>query len=230
MCPKCDSAQIYKEASLHNDIVMFNFLETYLNLTIKTLVSLNWALNTYSTQIFIKNDDDVIPNVHSIYQRFAPLIETKPDGAPAQQMIMGHCFNDALLVRGHRHKFSVSQNIYPRNKYPAYCNGPNYVISKAAIFSLLNQSLSAKLLSLEDVSLGILAEKAGNVNVINIPHWMFTSLKPINVSQHAHMYRKYYSVHTKQMTPVGMETLWYKCQKLLFNFKQKGRKISSVGG
>ena len=230
MCPKCDSAPIYKEARFYNDIVMFNFLDSYLNLTTKTLVSLNWAVNTYNTQIFIKNDDDVIPNVHSIYQRFTPLVETKPNGAPAQQVILGHCFTDALPVRGHRHKFSVSQNIYPKKKYPVYCNGPNYVISKAAIFCVLNQSLSAKLLSLEDVSLGILAEKAGNVNVINIPHWMFTSLKPINVSQHAHMYRKYYSIHTKQMTPVDMETLWYKYHKLLFYFKEKGWKISSVDG
>ena len=230
MCPKCDSAPIYKEARFYNDIVMFNFLDTYLNLTTKTLVSLNSAVNTYNTHMFIKNDDDVIPNVHSIYQRFAPLIESPPNGSPDPQVILGHCFTNALPVRGHRHKFSVSQNIYPRNKYPVYCNGPNYVISKAVIFSLLNQSLSAKLLSLEDVSLGILAEKAGNVNVINVPHWMFTSLKPINVSQHTYMYRKYYSIHTKQMTPVDMETLWYKYQKVVFNFKGKGRKISSTGG
>ena len=212
MCPKCDSAPIYKEAKFHNDIVMFNFLDAYLNLTTKTLVSLNWAVNTYNTQMFIKNDDDVILNVHSMYQRFAPLLETKPVGAPTPQVILGHCFTDALPVRGHRHKFSVSKNIYPMNKYPVYCNGPNYVVSKSAIFSVLNQSYSVMLLSLEDVSLGILAEKAGNVNVINIPHWMFTSLKPINVSMDTNMYRKYYSIHTKQMTPVDMETLWYKYQ------------------
>ena len=86
------------------------------------------------------------------------------------------------------------------------------------------------LLSLEDVSLGILAEKAGNVNMTNIPQWMYTPLKPINVSKDTDMYRKYFSIHTKQMTPVDMETLWYKYQKVVFNFKRKGRKISSTGG
>ena len=211
--PQCDSAVIYKESKLYNDIVMFNFLDTYLNLTIKTLVSLNWAANTYNTQVFIKSDDDVILNIHKIYQRLVSLGES--DSSPVPRVKMGQCFTDGLPVRLPCHKFSVSHDIYPRDKYPVYCNGPNYVITRAAIFALLNQTHRTMLLSLEDVSLGILAEKAGNVKMISVPHWMFTSLTPINVSRiHVYMYRKYYSVHTKQISPVDMETLLYNYQQV----------------
>ena len=189
---------------------MFNFQDTYLNLTIKTLVSLNWAANTYNAQVFIKSDDDVILNVHKIHHRVVTLVRIKYDGSSLPGNIIGHCFTDAIPVRGHCQKFGVSQNIYPRKKYPVYCNGPNYVITKATIFAVLNQTLTTMLLSLEDVSLGILAEKADNVKMINIPHWLYTSLTPITVSRHTHRYRKYYSVHTKQISPVDMETLWYK--------------------
>ena len=209
--PQCDSAAIYKEAKLYNDIVMFNFLDTYLNLTIKTLVSLNWAANTYNTQVFIKSDDDVILNIYQIYHRLVSLQES--DSTPVSRVIMGQCFTDAFPVRVPCHKFSVSQNIYPRDKFPVYCNGPNYVITRAAIFALLNQTHRTEL-SLEDVSLGILAEKAGNVKMISVPHWMFTSLTSINVSRHTDMYRKYYSVHTKQINPVDMETLLYNYQQV----------------
>ena len=207
---------------------MFNFLDTYLNLTIKTLVSLNWAANTYNTQVFIKSDDDVILNVHYIHHRLVTLVGSKPTSTTFPGMIIGHCFTDALPVRGLCQKFGVSQNIYPRKKYPRYCNGPNYVITKAAIFALLNQTLNTTLLSLEDVFLGILAEKAGYVKMINIPHWMYTSLTPINVSRHTHKYNKYYSVHTKQISPVDMETLWYK-YKNVHNFWGEERKTPSVG-
>ena len=170
MCLDCDSNLIYEEEKLYNDIVMFNFLDTYLNLTIKTLVSLNWAVTTYNTQMFLKNDDDVIFNVKTIYHR---LVTSKPAGAINPRAIMGLCFSGALPVRGCCDKFSISQSVYPRRKYPVYCGGGNYAITKTAVLTLLNHSLSTTLLSLEDVSLGILAEKAGDVNMTKIPDWLF---------------------------------------------------------
>ena len=207
------STLIYEEWKLYNDIVMFNFLDTYLNLTIKTLVSFNWAVNTYNTQIFIKSDDDVIFNVKNIYQRLVPLIGLKTTDAPIARMMMGFCFTDAVPVRGHCHTFSISKSIYSRDRYPVYCGGGNYAITKTAIISLLNHSLSTTLLSLEDVSLGILAEKAGDVNVIKIPHWLFYMKELFNISKHSKLFRNFYSVHTNRISPVDMETLWHKYQK-----------------
>ena len=210
MCLDCDSNLIYEEEKLYNDIVMFNFLDTYLNLTIKTLVSLNWAVNTYNTQMFMKNDDDVIFNVKTIYNRLVTAISA---GALIPRAIMGLCFSGAVPVRGCCDKFSISQSLYPRRKYPVYCGGGNYAITKTAVLTLLNHSLSTTLLSLEDVSLGILAEKAGDVNVTKISDWLFYPKPQLNISKDSYIWRKYYSVHTDKISPVDMETLWYKYQK-----------------
>ena len=221
----CDSTLIYEEEKVHNDIVMFNFLDTYLNLTIKTLVSLNWAVNTYNTQMFIKNDDDVIFNVKIIYHR---LVTSKPTGALIPRAIMGICFIGGVVpVRGCCDKFSISQSVYPRRKYPVYCGGGNYAITKTAVLTLLNHSLSTTLLSLEDVSLGFLAEKAGDVNVIKIPDWLFYPKSQLNISKDPDIWRKYYSVHTNKISPVDMETLWYKVitEKRVSNQNRTGRHL-----
>ena len=45
----CSQRKLQEEAQLHDDIVVFDFLDTYVNLTIKTIVSLKWIFNVYKT-------------------------------------------------------------------------------------------------------------------------------------------------------------------------------------
>ena len=68
ICDHCNLTQLSKEAKVYNDILVFNFVDTYKNLTIKTLVSLNWIYQHYNTDIVIRSNDDTIFNVTDIHQ------------------------------------------------------------------------------------------------------------------------------------------------------------------
>ena len=67
-CRDCNQTTLHEEAQLYDDIVVFDFLDTYVNLTIKTLVSLNWIFNVYKTDIYLKVDDDVLFNVTDVHR------------------------------------------------------------------------------------------------------------------------------------------------------------------
>ena len=58
---------------------------------------------------------------------------------------------------------------------------------------------------LDDVSVGILAQKAGNIELINIPDWVMT-WKWIN--DNPKMYNKYHVIHTGQERIDKVEPLW----------------------
>ena len=67
-CRNCNQTKLQEEAQFYNNIVVFDFLDTYVNLTIKTIVSLNWVFNSYNTDIFLKLDDDALLSVTNVHQ------------------------------------------------------------------------------------------------------------------------------------------------------------------
>ena len=127
-----------KEVRTYNDIVVFDFVDSYKTLTIKTIVSLNWVVKTFNSRIFIKIDDDVIYNLRKVYDAVVWQLDGKYEHK--KKVILGHFCNNARVMRPATHKFGVSRDVYPAARYPRYLSGPSYVLTKEAIFSLLNQT------------------------------------------------------------------------------------------
>ena len=72
--------QLQEESKIFQDIVQFDFLDNYWNLSLKTILTFSWALQHYNTDIFVKIDDDVICNLTRIYHVMLHHINTVPQG------------------------------------------------------------------------------------------------------------------------------------------------------
>lgn len=70
------ATRIVAEDNIHNDIIQFDFIDTYHNLTIKTLAAINWAeLNCPSAKFVIKADQDVYYNLEVITNELSILTD-----------------------------------------------------------------------------------------------------------------------------------------------------------
>ena len=202
-CRNCNQTKLYEEAQLYDDIVVFDFLDTYVNLTIKTILSLNWVFNVYNTDIFLKLDDDALLNVTDVYQTVLKHFHYQTKYA--SNYIAGCCNIGLPVIRNLQHKWGESREAYSPPIYPRYCIGLSYALTRSTIPLLLNQTLNTPLIHLEDVSVGLLAQKAGKIKLINIPYWMGTWNVMDDSPKH---YNRYHVIHTGQGRIDKVEDLW----------------------
>ena len=71
--------QIDEESNSYSDIVQADFSDTYLNLTLKSLVGLKWGAEFCSgAEYFMKTDDDMFINVPRLLEHLHAESKSKP--------------------------------------------------------------------------------------------------------------------------------------------------------
>ena len=150
-------SMIDAESRIYNDIIQSSFQDTYRNLTLKTLMMLDWSLEyCYNAKFIFKVDIDVfthipallnitkqIPYNTSVFGEFRPLRGQYP----------------IRTAEGPSSKWQVSIEEYPRPFYPPFPAGPRYLIPMAMVPDLLKVSPNTPFFPLEDVYMGLLLEK-----------------------------------------------------------------------
>ncbi|XP_064616240.1 beta-1,3-galactosyltransferase 5-like [Liolophura sinensis] len=134
-----------KEENLqYGDIVLANFVDSYRNLTIKSMAALYWTIRFCpDAKYLLKNDEDTIVNLPR-------LVELLKDKVP--NSIIGHKGHVLSVTRdGYIEKWIVSKEEYPPDKYPPYILGNFYAIPKDLIPKLFHVSQYIPYLSMEDV-------------------------------------------------------------------------------
>ena len=203
-CRNCNQTKLREEAKIYDDIVVFDFLDTYPNLTIKTIVSLNWIFNVYNTDLYLKVDDDVLFNVTDVYLTVLKHLDNNTESIG--NYILGNCVNNYQVKRNLKHKLGVSREEYSSSKYPRFCIGQSYAITRSVIPLLLNQTHNTPLIHMKDISLGILAQKVGDIKLVDIPKWR----KGWNGSMNLTQYRTYHILHTNRSSANKLQELWKK--------------------
>lgn len=152
---------LIEEAREQGDLIQGRFLDTYSNLTLKTLSMLGWARRFCPQAHFMaKVDDDVLFNPSSL------LHFLNKSRNPYEQ-------GDVYLGRVHLHvapdrdpgsKHYLPSGAYPPSVFPDYCSGTAYVLSRSALVKI-SLAASASPLSTplppEDVFVGLCARAAG---------------------------------------------------------------------
>ena len=69
-----------REAINYNDILLFDFWESYWNLSIKSVTAINWAVNNSPVNILMKIDDDILCNVSRMYGEMMKRIDSQTQG------------------------------------------------------------------------------------------------------------------------------------------------------
>lgn len=146
---------IYDENKRYNDIIQFNFVNNYLNLTILTLLSLQWILKHYvNVEYVMKCDQDMFPNI----QRINLLITEFPEYN--HPFLSGYVSYKALVSRNKIQRHYLPHGVYKKQRLPSYTYGGFMFYSKKAMEIIINDQISLKpIIYREDVYIGLLANK-----------------------------------------------------------------------
>ena len=198
------------EAKIHNDILLFDFVDSYWNLSTKIILGFNWVLNYCNTDIFVKIDDDVICNVSRIYREMLRHVRTQAQGQA--KVIIGKCRSyTAVPDRNANSPSYVSRETYPGYMFPKTCMGPTYAVSREAVKSVITQVRVVPLLKQEDVTIGVLARSSGDVTLRDIPNWRRDVHRADDVTVEkiqSDLRSHYYSVHAWNADNEKMEVYW----------------------
>ncbi|XP_038557820.1 beta-1,3-galactosyltransferase 2-like [Micropterus salmoides] len=146
--------ELLQESTEHQDLIQGNFLDCYKNLTIKTMMMLEWLdAHCSSASYAMKIDSDMFLNV-------AKLINMLLD-APKTNYMSGHVAREAEVRRDTFSKWYVPEEIYPGSVYPNYVLGLGYVLSLDLPKKLVEASRHVKALYIEDVYLGLCMQHLG---------------------------------------------------------------------
>ena len=150
----------------------------------------------------MKCDDDVLYNITDLHQTV--LQHHRKQCNYSSNYVSGLCMSDKNVSRSISHRWGVSKTLYKPERYPSHCNGPNYVITRSSIPLLLNQTKYIPTIHIEDAFIGILAQRAGNVTIVNIPKWTIEW----KARRKPEEYREYHTIHTGHQNMTIVEKLW----------------------
>ncbi|XP_056384075.1 beta-1,3-galactosyltransferase 2-like [Hyla sarda] len=158
MKPNTEAQQdILQESEEFHDIIQQDYLDSYKNLTIKTIMAMNWITTYCPNALYVmKIDSDVFVNIGYLVNKLL-----KPDQEPKTNYITGFLMLNNLPIRDRDSKWYVSPNLYPYKKYPPFCSGTGYVLSGDLARKIVKISPSVRWIHLEDVFIGLCLDKLG---------------------------------------------------------------------
>lgn len=114
---------ILEESRQYHDIIQQEYLDTYYNLTIKTLMGMNWVA-TYCPRIpyVMKTDSDMFVNTEYLIHKLL-----KPDLPPRHNYFTGYLMRGYAPNRNKDSKWYMPPDLYPSERYPVFCSGTGYV-------------------------------------------------------------------------------------------------------
>jgi len=186
----CQDA-IDEENRQNQDIVQADFIDSYYNNTIKTMVGLKWLVNhCNSSQFALFVDDDYYVSIKNLlkflknplFEGKVPVTDTRdPSNLPFDgRMYAGFVFQSSYPMRHPHSKWYVSLKDYPFDRYPPYVTAGAYVLSNRAFRELATASLYVKHFKFDDIYMGLLAKKI-ELKPLHVPDFNFwvTSYDPV---------------------------------------------------
>lgn len=148
--------KVEQENLQHHDLIQSDFMDTYRNLTIKTMVIMDWlATRCPTTAYAMKIDSDMFLNIENL------VIMLKKPGIPKQGYLTGMLMWNRPVVRSKNSKWYVSEEMYPEPVYPTYTLGMGYVFSNDLPQKFVEVSKSIKHFNIEDAYIGMCMKKLG---------------------------------------------------------------------
>ncbi|XP_015680055.2 UDP-GlcNAc:betaGal beta-1,3-N-acetylglucosaminyltransferase 8 [Protobothrops mucrosquamatus] len=142
------------ESRSFGDILMWDFEDTFFNLTLKDSLFLRWTLEyCRDVRFILKGDDDVFINTPKVLEYLSSVDANKP-------LYTGQVMSNASPFRDHRNKYYVPESFYV-GPYPAYAGGGGYIISGPLARLLLLISQHVAFYPIDDVYTGFCFQALG---------------------------------------------------------------------
>ncbi|KAL7011904.1 hypothetical protein ACKWTF_014507 [Chironomus riparius] len=184
------------ENAKHADLIHGNFVDSYFNLTLKTISMLEWVINNCRNAKFIlKADDDTFINVNKLLKLLKPrMSDTKT--------IYGRVGTGWTPFRDKMSKYYISFDEFSDSVFPDLTSGPAYMMTRDCAELIYNEALNQKYLKLEDVFItGIIGSR---LNIQRLHLQEFLNKKPSRIDEC--LLRKSVSVH--YVSPREQLWLW----------------------
>ncbi|XP_075163966.1 lactosylceramide 1,3-N-acetyl-beta-D-glucosaminyltransferase A-like isoform X2 [Haematobia irritans] len=166
-------SRLRQEADQYDDIIQEQFIDSYNNLTIKSVMALKWIQSRgcyKQSAFFMKVDDDTfvnIPNLlHFLLGGTVPLYNDTLDYYDSNSFqtlssvnrlnatkdyMVGYKFCKAPVLSNVKSKWYMPYYMYQQNEYPHYLSGSGYLMSMDVVPKLYKAALNTSLIYLEDV-------------------------------------------------------------------------------
>nr|XP_019957732.1 PREDICTED: UDP-GlcNAc:betaGal beta-1,3-N-acetylglucosaminyltransferase 9 [Paralichthys olivaceus] len=143
------------ESQTFRDILLWDFEDTFFNLTLKETHFLKWVNSSCPQVKFIfKGDADVYVNVENILEM---LQGQKPD----EDLFVGDIIIHAKPIRRRSSKYYVPEFVYGGGLYPNYAGGGGFVMSGHTARRLSSACQQVELFPIDDVFLGMCLQLIG---------------------------------------------------------------------
>ncbi|KAL6461967.1 hypothetical protein MHYP_G00301120 [Metynnis hypsauchen] len=144
------------ESQLYHDVVQSDFMDTYLNLTIKTTVIMDWlATRCPQASYAMKVDSDMFLNLENLMSLLlAP--ET-----PKENYITGRVMWNIPVIRDKNSKWYVPKELYAEDYYPTYLLGMGYIFSNDLPEKIVEASKEITAFNIEDAYVGACLKRIG---------------------------------------------------------------------
>ncbi|XP_030388530.1 beta-1,3-galactosyltransferase 1 [Scaptodrosophila lebanonensis] len=187
--------RLHNEAEHYNDIIQENFIDSYNNLTLKSVLALKHMSKdcSNSSAFFLKCDDDTFVNVPNLlhfllggtlplyndtleyYDVLTAMVMSPENRLNATKGIMrGHQFCSARPVSNVTNKWYMPYYMYPKEAYPKYLSGAGYLMSMDVAQGLYKAALNTTLIYLEDIYITALCAEKARVKRQHHPLFSYT--------------------------------------------------------
>lgn len=140
------------EDQIYGDILQWDFLDSFFNLTLKETHFLKW-FHTYcpTVRYIFKGDDDVFVSVENIFE----FLETSN---PAANLFVGDVIVKAKPIRKKENKYYIPLALYNKTYYPPYAGGGGFLMDAPLARRLHWVADTLELYPIDDVFLGMCLE------------------------------------------------------------------------
>ncbi|XP_022110887.1 beta-1,3-galactosyltransferase 1-like [Acanthaster planci] len=187
--------KVSAESVEHHDLLMEDFVDSYKNLTLKTMMAMKWASTHCPQASFVmKTDDDMFVSYRNLLDYLAAT------AAPGTGFALGRVLKGESPYRDPKSKYYVSRELYPSDVYPPWLSGGGFVLSGDMPGRIYAVSLDTKYLPLEDVYLGLCLQKLNAT---------LTTSDRFNNMHIGYSYcRFHYIITSHRFGPAELRTVW----------------------
>lgn len=141
-----------------NDILQWDFSDTFYNLTLKQILFLEWMeRNCPNARFHFNGDDDVFANTNNM----VVYLQSLEGNDGSKHLFTGHLIANVGPIRSAGSKYFIPVQVQESESYPPYCGGGGFLLSGFTAMVIYRMSKSIPILPIDDVYMGMCLAKAG---------------------------------------------------------------------
>ncbi|KAK7014721.1 Beta-1,3-galactosyltransferase 1 [Halocaridina rubra] len=163
--------RLEQEISDHKDVIQADFLDSYFNNTLKTMMGLHWTYHYCpNVKYFLFVDDDYYVSTRNMlrflrdpanYPQYLEKYVVQAVNEYQDELFAGYVFSRSRPIRWIISKWYIELSEYPYSHWPPYVTAGAYVLSRKSLERLYIASIYTNNFRFDDVFLGMAAKKAG---------------------------------------------------------------------